>query len=326
MRFIHSLPVPFWLTYLILFALQGTLNFVIAWGERSLPAAFVRILLIFPLWQWIPLAIVTFLNDTAKKVLDSFRPLLKIDDEQFSLLKAEFTTMPARGVLFSSLFWLVFYLIIFMLYKDSYRTVGFGPNIRWVTFIEGALCYSTGGVIYFHSLRQLALINRTVKRVERFNLFELEPVYAFSRLTALTGISWMLMLGLTLLFFPPVLAPGLMLLLSFLMLIFAFSAFAFPLRAVNQHLAQEKQALLAEHQRRVEATLSLFHNHLDQGNLTGMEQFDKAIASLTAERKILDDIPTWPWRTATLTGFLSAAVLPVVLLLIQIAIQRWLSR
>jgi hypothetical protein len=326
MCFIQRLPVPFWLTYLLLFALQAVLNYGIAWSEGALPSStFVRILLIYPLWQWIPFAIMTLLNNTAKKVLDAFRPLLTLGDEEFALLKAEFTTMPLRGVLITNLFWLIFYVIIIILYQNAYLTVGFGQVTRWTTIIEGAFSYSISSVIYYHSLRQLALVHRTVKRVKRINLFALEPVYAFSRLTALTGISWVLMLGLTILFFPFILAPGLMLVISIIMLTLAVSAFALPLRAVNQHLVLQKQSLLAEHQRRVEAALSLFHHQLDQDNLTGMEQFEKAINSLTAERKILEEIPTWPWRTATLTGFLSAAVLPIVLLLVQIAIQRWLT-
>lgn len=325
-RFVQRLPVPYWLVYLLLFALQGLLNYGIARAESWQPSIFGRVLLIYPLWQWIPLAIVTFLNNTSLKVLDSFRPLLSLDDEEHARLKAEFTTMPPRGVFFNSLFWLVVYIVVNIVYQDAFRIAGFGPITQWATIIEGAFCFASGSVLYFHSLRQLALIHRTVKRVKHFNLFALEPVYAFSRLTALTGISWVLMLGLNFLFFPFVLAPGLMLIYAVLMLVFALAAFALPLRVVNQHLVQEKQVLLAEHQRRLEATLSRFHSHLDQGNLSSMEQFEKAITSLNAERKILEDIPTWPWRGATLTGFLSAAVLPIVLLLIQISIERWLTR
>ena len=53
-----------------------------------------------------------------------------------------------------------------------------------------------------------------------------------------------------------------------------------------------------------------------------MEQIHLAIAGLDAERAILEKISTWPWRTETLTGFLSATILPIMLLLIQIIIEN----
>lgn len=324
MRFGQRLPAPYWLVYLLLFILQSTLNHVIGWWEGWLPLfTFTGILVLYPAWQWIPLIIMTFLNNTSRTALHSFRPLLQMDDEAFARLKAEFTTMPPRWVFFTSLFWAMFSIGIAYLYRDAYRLSGFGRITEWVTIIEGVLCFGVGGVMYFHSLRQLALIHRTVKRVKRFNLFALDPVYAFSRLTSRTGLSWVLMLGINFIFFPFALAPGLMLVYAVLMLFFALAAFILPLRVVNLHLVQEKRAFLADHQRRVEATLARLHVKLDQGDLADMEYFEKAIASLTAERKILEDIPTLPWRTSTLTGFLSAAVLPIVLLLIQIMIQRW---
>lgn len=36
--------------------------------------------------------------------------------------------------------------------------------------------------------------------------------------------------------------------------------------------------------------------------------------------------PTWPWRSGKLTGFLSALVLPILLFVIQLGIQKWLSK
>jgi len=55
-------------------------------------------------------------------------------------------------------------------------------------------------------------------------------------------------------------------------------------------------------------------------------QLKDALLGLTAEHEILDKIPTWPWRSGTLTGFLSAAVLPIVLFMIQLIIQKLVGR
>ncbi len=50
MRLIETIPIPYWLTYLILFILQGSLSLVLAWADGWVPAGkFNSIPLIFPL-------------------------------------------------------------------------------------------------------------------------------------------------------------------------------------------------------------------------------------------------------------------------------------
>ena len=82
---------------------------------------------------------------------------------------------------------------------------------------------------------------------------------------------------------------------------------------------------MAENQQRVEATLARLHQQIDQNKLDEVEQLNNAISGLIAERDTLEKIPTLPWRTETLTGFLSATILPILLLVIQIIIEKWLS-
>lgn len=327
MRFVQRLRVPYWLVYLALFFAQALINHIVSWLEGWIPLfTFDRILLLYPVWQWIPLIIMTFLNDTSLAAIQNFRPLLDLDDEALARLKAEFTTMPPRGVIATSLFWSVTALIVTLLYHELYTVYGFGPVSKWLMIIQGLFCFGIGGVMYFHSVRQLSLIHRTVKTVKKVNLFALDPVYAFSRLTSRTGISWMVMLVFNFLLFPLTLAPAVALTYAVVILFFALAAFVLPLRVVNHKLVMEKRARLAEHQRRVENILARLHRQLDGGEAADLDQFETGLASLSAERKILDDIPTWPWRGATLTGFLSALIVPVLLMLIQFAIERWFSR
>lgn len=327
LRFVQGLPLPYWLTYLLLFLLQSGINHAIFWIESGAwPPPLNGILVIFAFWQWMPMAVMTYLNQTSKSVLNAFRPLLQVSDEGFARLKAEFTTMPPRSVIATGIFWGSVASLGIYLYWDIRSQIGPTPMALYLNFFEMIVCFSTGGVVYYHSLRQLALIHRTVQRVGRFDLFALDPAYAFSRLTARTGIAWVILIGVNFLLFPFQLVRGWMLALTVVMLLFALAAFALPLQVISRQLVREKRALLAQHQRRVETTLARLHQRLEQGDLSEMDALNKALASLDLERRMLDNIPTLPWRTATLTGFLSAAVLPVVLLLIQIILQRWLAR
>ena len=327
MRFFQRLSVPYWLTYLLLFALESVINHVLAWIDGWLPVFTVnKLLLVSPLWQWGTLAAITFLNVTSEAIIPSFRELLDIDDDMLEKLKYEFTTLPTRGVILSGAIWIFAYLVLtYLSYDAIYVNYGLGSTYKVFIFLEGFIGYATGSVIYYHSIRQLWLVSRTVKMIKRFNLFHLGPIYDFSRLTSRTGISWMFLLGMTLLLFPLDLAKGLTVAILGFQVIIALVAFVLPLRFVYYHLVLEKRRLLGELNQQIELTVKRLHHSLDKDELDDAAQIGNALMGLNSEREILMGISTWPWRTGTLTAFLSAVFLPIVLLLIQIVIQKWLG-
>ena len=82
---------------------------------------------------------------------------------------------------------------------------------------------------------------------------------------------------------------------------------------------------MAEHGQRIKLTLDRLHNCVDENKLDDVVQLNSVMNSLNTEGNLLEKLRTWPWSTETLTGFLSAIVLPIILFLIQIAIQKWLN-
>jgi hypothetical protein len=327
MGWVQRLPLPYWLTYLLLFILQSSIGHVLSWYDGWLPAfTFSPLLLVFPLWFCGPLAIMTFLNTISVEALSVYGPLLDASPEMIQRLKYEFTTMPARGVIISGFFWAGLYLIFtYLAYDTVLAAFQFGTFFLAIQLGEGLITFFISGPIYYHSIRQLVLVNRTVKMISRINLFQLDPVYAFSTVTSRTGISWVILLSLTLLLFPIRLALVPVLSMLIAQVVLAVSAFALPLWAVNHCLVAEKRRLLEEHNRHVELALARLHQHLADNDLGEIVQLNSAIAGLYAERDILTRIPTWPWRADLFTAFLSIVVLPVILFLIQFALTRWLG-
>jgi hypothetical protein len=326
MGFVERLPGPYWLTLLVLFVLQSIIVHVLAWVDGWLSApVFSPILLLYPLWLWGPLAIMRYLNSTSLEALSSFSPLLDVEEERLKRLKDEFTTMPARSVILSGVMWSIVYVILVYLNFEAFAAYGMGTVFTLILFLEGLLSFSTGSAIYYHSFRQLRLVSRTVKMVRQVNLFQLDPVYAFSRVTSRTGMSWMIMLSLTLLTFPMQLANVLVLAMLVLQVVLALAAFVLPLQFVNHHLVSEKRRLLAEVNQRVERTSKRLHRCLDESEMGEVAQQSSAMTGLKAERDILASIPTWPWREGTLTRFLSVVMLPIILILLKIVIENWLG-
>src|SRR5262245_37777397 len=84
----------------------------------------------------------------------------------------------------------------------------------------------------------------------------------------------------------------------------------------------EKDRALAEAGIRFEDALARLHERVDRGDLSDAEKMNHQIASLVAERQALERVSTWPWEKTTVTGFVTALLLPALLW----GMQRLLGR
>jgi hypothetical protein len=328
MEFVQRQPLPYWLTYLLLFILESVVLHILSWLDGWLPAfQFNALVLAFPIWLWGPLAIVAYLDSLSLRALSEFEPLLDIPIQRKRRLEYEFTTMPGRNVVLSAVAWSGVYLFFwFVGFAPGVADYGAGPIAMGVWFVAGFVSFSIGSVIYYHSVRQLRLVSRTVGMVSQFNLFRLDPVYSFSVLTSRTGICWVALITLTLLSAPLEVGRGPELALLITQIALAMGAFLLPLRVVNRRLVSQKRRLLAELDQRTESTLARLHRQIDENALQEIPRLNDALKGLTTEREILARIPTWPWRPGLFAGFLSVVVFPIVLFLIQFGLGEWLAR
>ncbi len=327
MRGVKRFPLPYGLTYLLLFLLTVLVNYVVDWLDGSTPVFhFPSIVCFYPLLIWGSLVIMTWLDDTARQALHRFSPLLEVHPETLQRLEYEFTTMPPRGLIARTVFWTVFvygtFLVVVYFPVVVPRLHSTPPTIVY-SLIEGFFAFNCG--LFYHTTRQLLLVNRTVKLVKHFNLFRLDSVYAFSHFTARTGAGLLLMASLIMVVVPLQLSPVPVLAFEATGMVLALAAFALPLWVVHRRLVAEKRKLLAEHELRVESALGQLHQYADDKELGAVSGLHDVLSGLSIEGNILEKLRTWPWSAGTLTGFLSAIVLPMVLFLLQLGIQKWLG-
>ena len=69
------------------------------------------------------------------------------------------------------------------------------------------------------------------------------------------------------------------------------------------------------------ALLDDLHQRVDGGRLEGMDDLNKAIASLEIEQSALDRVPTWPWRPETMRLLITALALPLLVWVAQYVLQ-----
>ncbi len=121
MILIQRLPIPYWLTYLLLFLLQSALMHVLGW-LHGWPAPYQSdpILFLFPVWQWVPFAIMTHTNSVSLQALSNFSPLLDVEETGMERMKYEFSTMTNRGVILNGVLWGIVYAILMVATFDTF--------------------------------------------------------------------------------------------------------------------------------------------------------------------------------------------------------------
>ena len=327
----RTLPVPVWLFYLSLWLLLAALQTAVKWrdgaypvGELYLPHVVLAGLAICLL------AAIHFLDDVASRALVTFRPLLDVDDEQTKQIRSQLTTMPARRVRLLTAAASVFYVPIAV---EAARTPALLQALKMYTSplavaVDTMLNFAAWLLwllFIYHTTRQLRLVSRLYTKHTHVNLFQPGPLYALSRLTVASALA-IILIGYIFYAAFPVQAVGRIespttwtantwgLIGTMLV---ALAAFILPLLGVHGLMVKEKERLLAEASRRLEATIAELHRRADANELQGMDMLSDLLASLIAEQQLLSEISTWPWHSATVQLLVSAGFLPLLIYFIQ---------
>jgi hypothetical protein len=274
------------------------------------------------------LATIHQLDDTAAAALARFRPVLQVDEAQYTRLRYQITTLPAGWTWLASLAGALGGVIIAVISApEDYARLHLTTSPAATVLEIGAWIFMwfAGGAFAYHTVHQLWMVNIIYTGYTRINLFELGPLYAFSLLTARTALR--LSLNVYVLWIaadrawetPQGAIPG----LAFLLL--AATAFIWPLIGVHrllQNAKEQEQGALAQ---RMEAAIGELQRRLTAGELAGMDQFRHGMESLVLAQRELDKIPTWPWQPGTVRNLATAILLPIILWLITRVLERVLA-
>lgn len=195
MAAVQKLPMPYWLTYLILGLAETVLLQCIVWLAVPEKRFVVQLeSAIFPLWTWGVLALMTALNHEALTGLHRFHPLLDSDEANIATLEYEITTMPARTVLLTIPIWLVLFALI-AITTPAIAQHRDNPVVYPVTLAAGLAAFLIGTGIYIHTVHQLRVVSRLYAGMKKVNMFHLAPVYAFAGLTAQTAVGFIILIA-----------------------------------------------------------------------------------------------------------------------------------
>lgn len=316
---VRGLPVPAWLFYTGLFFVLWLILSVLAWIEGTVAVGFAPPFAAdAAAYAVFYLALIHYIDDIAGSALESFRPLLALDEDGAALLRHRLTTMPARQTLAAGAAGMLLTVTVvpFLPGDDPLRLSLQGAAASLGLAIGNFVV----GIFAYHTLRQLRLVTKIHDGLTSIDLYRRDPIYAFSRLMVRTGLGFALAVTLGL---GPRMGPflgsgggyslaGYLLFVPLVILIFVL-----PVLSVRRVLVREKRALQAEVNGRLRAAISRIHEQQDSAVLAQIAEAKTLMDALITERDLVGKIPTWPWQPGAIAGFTTAVSLPLVVWLLQ---------
>lgn len=319
---VEYLGLPTWIFYLILLSILIFISNGVTWldgtaqvGEFNVYRSSVAVYPIASLW------LMHHLNGSARRALANFRPALGVNEDVYQQLEYRLTTLPPRmtwGVLGLS----VLFTISFARFSPNYAEV-FSAS-RWlfgIDFVIYLIIFGMVTVLVFHILHQLYTVSRIHALSRNVNILRPTPLYAFSIVTAKSGMSLLLMNYFSILTDPATFTNPILFAVTVLTSLVAVMCFVLPLQGMRERIVAEKQQLRAEVNARIEVTIQEVYYRTDTKKLESIDQVNQLISSLITIRDGIEKISTWPWETQTLTAFLSVFLLPFIIRLLSITLQ-----
>jgi hypothetical protein len=327
---IDRLPGPAWLYYAGVSVALVLIRAAAAWSDGSYAFGdfFSRHVLDAVSVLYF-LFVLHYLDNLAGTALSDFRPVLKSDDAGYETLRFQLTTMPARPVLVWSVFGLVFGLAQPLMITGSQIQefkLYTSPAATVFDLGTSGLAWMINAIFAYHTIRQLRLVSRIYTVHTNVNIFETGPLYALSRVTALTAISILLITY----FYADVSGgwrietAGDAMVASFFTL-GGFATFVWPLWGAHRLLQHEKAQRKGAVARRMEAITNELHSRLDRRDLKEMDRLKDGLDSLVVERSVLDKVSTWPWEPETARVVVTAVLLPMILWVVTRILERFLG-
>ena len=343
---IDRLSGPAWAYYLVWGVVMYLLISAVQWSAGTYPlGTFSRVHAVGAFLAPYAIGLIHYLDRSARTAMKSFRPALRGDDSLAQRLTYLLTTLPARPALAVGLIVMVGGVAIAGGAAYLLQPAGASAGNVWEALGQGFLalfevgptpasCAVTlgvlvlnwwvGGTLALHTVRRLSLVARIYKRHTTVDVLKQTPLYALSQLTSQTTIGAVLVVyGIASV--PVYVSQPLGALTIAGIILLAVASFALPLVGVHRGLVGEKERLLEAIADRLHTAGDELHRRIDAGQYKGMDELNKALAGLEIERNMIVAMPTWPWHPETLRTLLAALLLPLVVWLTQILLERVLG-
>lgn len=328
-EWVRQRPKAGWLYYALLAAPLLILQTAVAWIEGAVPfGSFLPVQIFMSLVFAIFPGLIHYIDDRARSSLVSLRPALMTNEDGYLQLQRLLTSLPSGRTLLAGLLSIGFALLLEMIGSGPYQleVLDSYPISAGILRVVYLLSWALFGTFIYHMIHQLRGVNRIYSHYSRIDLFRIKPLYAFSRLTALTAAVFTLIPYTWLLINENISINDPVISIVYLSIsTVALVVFLLPQWGIHKLQVEEKSRLLDGAKQRHHSLLRIMHKRIDEKNFQDFTEIHLALNSLEIELASLKKIPTWPWQPETVRWLITALVIPLGVWLMQYALQRWIG-
>jgi hypothetical protein len=318
-------PLPAWLIYLLLAVALLLSQILFLWLDGGLQAVEILPIVVYNAWLTpFALALIHFLDAQALTALNATKPILDMTGAEFDDFQYRLPNMPFPAPLAAGLTMLLAVVLMEQISNLPLRYAALEqlPLFAVVFHLADKLSAFLFGVLIYHTVRQLRMVNTINAKYTRISLFNLGPLQACSRLTASTAVGLVVGVYGWMLINPDLWADPVSLVFAGLFTILTAAAFVWPLFGTHRRMEAEKARALYELDRHLDAAFSEFNRRLRDEDHPALERLNGIISSLEIQHRRIASIPTWPWRPETAQFVLAAIALPLILTILQVLAEQ----
>lgn len=313
LNWVQNLPFPVWVICLVALGLLIVAFNALAWITGLTPVGTFDVYRSsIPFYPIGSMMLIAYLNRVARGAFATFRPTLTISEPEYLYLEYQLVTTPRRGVHITLLVSLgvgILYIAntpyIHTLFQEA-------PLIAVIECVFYSFAFGIMGIYFYHTVWQLTVVSRIHAMLTHIDLFNREPLYAFSRLSSHAGISLLLMNFFGIVTDPATFSNIALINVTIIAFVLAILCFILPLQGIYRRIITEKRRLTQA----IDEEIGTLIRYVYAGNDTPvaddvMRQTIK-LNSLATIRKTIEDIPTLPLQRGTLISFVFVFTLTFV--------------
>jgi hypothetical protein len=316
---VDDLPYHGWWLFPLLYVLLFVWSHGIVWATGQVPFGSIHpVLAVGHFYAPYTLAAIALINRASERALSAFWPATGWPDEERETWRFWFVNSRAGYGLATLVVAAVVTVVAFL--EAAPEAIGPGANrtVLFAAYVPSAFFgYWVVLLAFLHTLHQLRLVARIHREATAIDPFDRVSVYAFSYVTAMTGVAYVIS-GYYTLTLNSAFQAGNPIAIAVLAGVFVIgiACFFLPLWGIHERLVQEKQILVRDVELRLKRLSQEMYRRIDAGEFDGTKVVSDALAGVSDARKRIFEVPTWPWRPQVLSGFLSALLLPVAVYLL----------
>lgn len=327
---IDGLPLPAWVVYLLAALMLNGFIFLLRAYDGTLPAG--RHVIFHLTATSSPVVYILLIHYLDRVALVAFRkvePVLTLEAAARAQLAWRLTHMPASVTwLATGVGALVGFVAALAALQGYIFRGAFEFNGIWVGGFGVALSVlvnATSIVFVVHVLRQLRMINYINRHCVAVDLYNREPLYAFSILTATTAVSWIATAYVWVASYPGGTADVVNMAYAVVFSALSLVTFIWPLWSIHRRLDEAKIAAIGDVVTAIRRSTQQLHVLVGSGRYDEVGPVGTALSHLRQELDALEKIPTWPWRPETARTVYTAIFLPMLLWFLTRLVERILT-